>query len=229
MTLYKQSMPPKIFAIWVKTIRKASEMSQDALAAASGITERTVQRVESNGKASMTTRRCLARGLGYEDHDIFDDPTFVATATDALNEAFAEYAKGAQDNYPDHLKLAVEPVNNGAQITVLFGQCHAWAYMCDDSANVEGQDVSAALFDNVQDYGDIWNELPPSGRFEAQGAFTEMLEGIVGHGLCVYVAIRYAKLAPVAKGQAPMPFNIGYLIVVPAGQSPSQILVPKRC
>jgi transcriptional regulator with XRE-family HTH domain len=228
MPLHAQALPPAIFSIWVRLLRAVSEMSQDALAEASGLSERTIQRVESSGRANRMTRRSLARGFGYDNHDIFDDPTFIATAIDAVAEIRAERAKKVEASHPGHIKLAVEPVSSGAQIATLIDQCDAWVYHCNDAANVTGQNVTAVMFDNVQDYGDIWSELPPSARFEAQGAFTKMLEDIAGHGLSVLQTFRSARLAPLAKGQAPMHFDIGYLTVVPAEQAPSHILVPKR-
>ena len=212
----------------MRTLRAASDLSQDALAEASGLSERTIQRIESSGRANQMTRRSLARGFGYDNNDIFDDPTFIATAIDAVAEIHAERAKKIEASHPGHIKLAVEPVSSSAQIAGLIDQCDAWVYHCDDGASVAGQGIAAVLFDNVQDYGDIWSDLPPSGRFEAQGSFTKMLEDIAGHGLCALQASRSAQLAPVAKGQTPMRFNIGYLTVVPAGLAPSHILVPKR-
>ena len=228
MPLHTQTLPPAIFSIWVRLLRAASDMSQDALAEASGLSERTIQRVESSGRANRMTRRSLARGFDYDNHDIFDDLTFIATAIDAVAEIQAERAKKVEVSHPGHVKLAVDLLSSGAQIAAPIDQCDAWVYHCDDAANVTGQNVAAVLFDNVQDYGDIWNELPPGGRFEAQRAFTKMLEDIAGHGLCALQAFRSAHLVSVAKDQAPMPFNIGYLTVVPAGQAPSHILVPKR-
>jgi transcriptional regulator with XRE-family HTH domain len=228
MPLHTQALPPEILAIWVRTLRAASNLSQDALAEASNLSERTIQRIESSGRANQMTRRSLARGFGYDNHDIFDDPMFIATAIDAVAEIHAERAKKVEAEHPGHIKLAVEPVSSGAEIAGIIDRCDAWVYHCDDAASEAGKGMAAMLFDNVQDYGDIWNEIPPSGRFEAQGSFTNMLEDIAGQGLCALQAFRSAHLAPVTKGQAPMPFNIGYLTVVPLGQVPSHILVPKR-
>lgn len=223
-----QALPPKIFALLIRTLRVASDLSQDALAEASCVSERTIQRVESNGRANRMTRRSLARGFGYDNHDIFDDPTFIATANDALAEIFAQRAKEEEAKYPDHIKLAVEAVSSGAQIAGLIDRCDAWVYNCDDKAGIVAKNASAVLFDNIQDYGDIWKELPPSARFEAGDAFTEMLADIASHGLCTYQAFCSGYLAPVRANQAAVSFNTGYLLVVPTGQEPSHILVPKR-
>ena len=228
MSIGTQTIPPTILAIWTRTLRLASNLSQDALAEASGLSERTIQRVETIGRANLMTRRSIARGLGYDNIDIFDDPTFITTAADALAEIHAEGAKNVEANYPDHIKLAVEPVSSGSQIASLIEQCDAWVYHCDDAAGIAGQRTSALLFDHVQDYGDIWGELPPSGRFEAQEAFTGLIAEIAPEGLCAYQSCRFDRLAQVGIDRGPVPFNIGYLIIVPAGQTASHILVSKR-
>ncbi len=181
-----QALSPKIFAIWVRTLRIASNLSQDALAEAAGVSERTIQRIESGARSNPMTRRSLARGFGYKDLDIFDDPSFIKTATEALAEIHAEATKTVEANNPDHIKLIAEPVNRGAQIADLIGQCDAWVFQCDDSISLTGQRVSAVLFDNVQDYGDVWTELSPSAQLEARSTFAEMVDEIANQGLCAY-------------------------------------------
>jgi transcriptional regulator with XRE-family HTH domain len=228
MSLNTQAIPPNILAIWTRTLRLASNLSQDALAEASGLSERTIQRVETVGRANQMTRRSIARGFGYDNLDIFDDPTFITTAIDALAEIHAERAKNSEANHPDHIRLAVEPVSSGSQIASLIDRCDAWVFDCADTASAGGKGLAAILFDNVQDYGDIWQAQYPSARLEAREAFTGMLTDIARERLCVCLAIRPGHLGPVATGQAPVPFNTGYLIVVPAAQALSHILVPKR-
>ncbi|WSH31080.1 helix-turn-helix transcriptional regulator (plasmid) [Rhizobium beringeri] len=70
-------LDPKQLGFWIKCVREGQKWSQEALAAAAGVDVRTVQRVEAGAKASVITRRAIARGLGYDNPDVFDDPTFV--------------------------------------------------------------------------------------------------------------------------------------------------------
>jgi hypothetical protein len=58
-----------------------------ALAASSGLDVRTIQRIKAGQGASVTTRRCLARGLGYEKPDTFDAPEFVMHVHKLLENA----------------------------------------------------------------------------------------------------------------------------------------------
>jgi transcriptional regulator with XRE-family HTH domain len=59
-------LDPSILAWWTRAIREASQWSQEALAEASGVDVRTIQRVEAGRRTDITTRRALARGLGYD-------------------------------------------------------------------------------------------------------------------------------------------------------------------
>lgn len=228
MTPDMQLLPPKTLGFWIRTLRLSSNLSQDALAETAGLTMRTVQRVEAGERASLTTRRCLARGLGYDNPDIFDDPAFVATVTDFVDTLRADQIKAEAARHPDHVKLEVAPAANGAALTSQIDRCDAWVFHCDERATAEAQAEAALLFDNLQDYGDIWQELPPSGRLEAQASFSEMLAAVAAHGLRAYQATRAAYLAGVDKSHAPMPFTIGYVTIVPADEALSHIFVPKR-
>src|SRR6266436_1072254 len=96
MTTFQTMLDPKILGFWTRCIRETQHMSQEALAASSGLDVRTIQRIEGGNAVSVTTRRCLARGLGYENPDIFDDPEFtisvhrVLEGAQAINQAALE-------------------------------------------------------------------------------------------------------------------------------------------
>jgi transcriptional regulator with XRE-family HTH domain len=54
-------LDPKLLGFWTKCLRESQHISQDALAASSGLDVRTIQRIEAGNAVSVTTRRCLAR------------------------------------------------------------------------------------------------------------------------------------------------------------------------
>jgi DNA-binding XRE family transcriptional regulator len=77
------TLEPTLLGFWTKCIREASHWSQEAVAASAGLDVRTIQRVEAGKPVSIKTRRALARGLGYENHDIFQDtPSSSPRSTD---------------------------------------------------------------------------------------------------------------------------------------------------
>lgn len=227
MTIDAQALPPKMLGFWTRTLRMASNLSQDALAEVSGLTVRTIQRVESGKRASLTTRRCIARGLGYDNPDIFDDPAFVGTVKGLLESIIADQIKAEEARYPDHITLPVTAAENGASLGSLIDGADAWVFHCNEKGSRDGQAEVAILFDHLQDYGDIWSELPPSGRLEAQRVFTRLLAAIERHELRAFHGSRATRLMG-TEGQAPLPFTIAYVTVVPVEQQLSRIFVPKR-
>jgi transcriptional regulator with XRE-family HTH domain len=85
---------------WTRAIRQASRWSQEALAASSGLTVRTIQRVEAGRPSDITTRRALARGLGYNNPEIFFDPQFAEKITGFFREIEKTGREALQKQFP---------------------------------------------------------------------------------------------------------------------------------
>ncbi|WP_226462304.1 helix-turn-helix domain-containing protein [Hydrogenophaga taeniospiralis] len=75
-------LTPEELAVLVKINRDYRQWSQEQLAEISGLSARTVQRVEEGLASSTDTRRALARAFDVEDIDAFNKayafPTFGA-------------------------------------------------------------------------------------------------------------------------------------------------------
>lgn len=228
MTVDTHSLPPKMLGFWVRMLRQTQDLSQDALAVASGLTIRTIQRVEAGAQASLTTRRCLARGLGYPNVDVFDDPSFIANVTSFLEAQQAAVLRAEEARYPDHLKLETVELTSGAQLAELVGRVSAWVFNCDDDVTEAGHAMAATLFDMLRDYLDIWEDLSHSNRLETHRDFSELLAGMSEHGVRAYHAIR--KTSIVGRSWAdktPMAVTIGYICVLPEDQKAMHLMVPK--
>src|SRR6266481_147780 len=102
MTTFQTTLEPQILGFWTRCIRETQHMSQEALAASSGLDVRTIQRIERGNAMSITTRRCLARGLGYENPDIFDDPEFARNVHILLESVQAINQDALDDQHPEH-------------------------------------------------------------------------------------------------------------------------------
>lgn len=229
MTLDDGLLEPTMFGSWVKILRLTHKWSQDALAEASGLTVRTVQRVEAGERTSRTTRRGLAKGLGYDNPDVFDDPEFAATVTKFYEIVNADQMAAVEESHPDHLKLAVTPLENGATLASLITACDSWVFHCDEDAPADAQLEAAGLFDLVRDYGDIWEDLGFSDRVLSQVDLATPLDALKALGMRAYQATRATRI--VGKDwvdPTPLPMTIGYVTVIAADRDLSQILVPKR-
>ena len=91
---------PKLFGFWARCVREAEHLSQEALAEAAGITVRTVQRFEAGAGVQIGSRRSLAKALGYDDQDIFDDPKFAATVLGFIDDLKASSKNRSTTNIP---------------------------------------------------------------------------------------------------------------------------------
>jgi transcriptional regulator with XRE-family HTH domain len=78
---------------------------QEQLAAVSGLSPRTVQRVENAKPSDLGTRRALARAFELEDIDAFNKPFKVPTEGE-LREAHAKFAR-------EHITLPATPLTGG--------------------------------------------------------------------------------------------------------------------
>lgn len=229
MTTASQPLPPKALAFWTRTLRTASNLSQDALAAASGLTTRTVQRIEAGLPSSLTTRRCLARGLRYDDPDIFESPAFVKTVTDLLESLKSAQARDFADAHPDCVKVQVKPVDIGASLTELISVVDGWMYHCDEDIAPEARVHAAVLFDNIQDYGDIWSQLSHSDKIEAESHFSELLLPLRLHAARAYKGTRSVRMIGANwPDKTPLPLTMGYVTVVPAHRDIESLMVPKQ-
>jgi transcriptional regulator with XRE-family HTH domain len=225
MTAEMQTLSPRILGFWVRCIRAASKWSQEALAEASGLNLRTIPRIEAGQAASVAPHRSLARGLGYENLDVFDDPPFVAEAHKLL-ETVSDHGEKAR--FPDHLKLLAEPVRTGDALGRLIGASSAYVFNCDDELSDEVKEHAAMLFDLLQDYGDVWSDLTHGDRLSASRSFDENLAEFEQLGARLYSATRATNIVgSMWTDKTPIPITIGYVTLVPNTRDIGHIMVPK--
>lgn len=124
---------PKFLGFWTQCIRKASHWSQEALAANSGLDVRTVQRIEAGNPTTITTRRALARGLGYDNPDVFDDPAFIQS----IHELFDGIQKAQEEEFkkqfPDLIRVSVERAATGQDLAQLAHDSNAYLFHADEA------------------------------------------------------------------------------------------------
>src|SRR5438067_13589598 len=103
-----RNLTPAELAAVVRMLRELRGWSQEQLAEISGLSGRTVQRVEEGLASSADTRRALARGFGFDDIDGFNKPYIVPTPEEAA-AAKARFEK-------EHVTLKVETIQSGKQL-----------------------------------------------------------------------------------------------------------------
>lgn len=226
-------LDPKMLGFWIKCLREGQQWSQEALAAAAGVDVRTIQRIESGEKASVTTRRAIARGLGYDKSEIFDDPKFAEEMVrffDTITKSNQEAAeKEFQKQFPDHRRLAVERVSAGSDLLKMVDDVNAMLPDASKELKDEAQELAAQLFDYIRDCIDILPEVSFSERLVFGREIGSILTSLEKLGAAIYVGTRAVQLRnDVWQDKEPLPMKILYATVVPAETQLTEVVVSKR-
>jgi transcriptional regulator with XRE-family HTH domain len=224
----KTPLDPKLLGFWVRCIRDSQHMSQEALAATANVTVRTIQRFESGKPVSITSRRCIARGLGYENPDAFDDPAFAVSVLQLFDQIKGHNESEQTKQHPDHVRVKVAKILNGEALGRFAEASNAVLLHADDELSEEIKDNAAALFDYVRDLMDL-DDVPFSCKRSYHRELETMLRDLENQGTLVYSAFRDVKLTNDSwVDKTPLPMTVGYLTVVPANKQLDEMYVPRR-
>jgi transcriptional regulator with XRE-family HTH domain len=220
---------PKFLGFWTRCIRETSHWSQEALAASSGLDPRTIQRIEAGKPVSTTTRRALARGLGYDNADVFDDPEFIKAVHALFDDLQKMQDEEVQKQFPDHVRVTVTRVSTGETMAKLAYDSDCYLFNSDDAISPEAKEIAASIFDYMRDLGDVGDEVSFANKLSYQRELDGMLKELEGHGTACYIASRAIKAVGAHWiDKTPIPLTIGYLTVVPAENILTEMMVPRR-
>jgi predicted amidohydrolase YtcJ len=143
--------------------------------------------------ASVTTRRCLARGLGYEKPDTFDAPELVMHVHKLLENAQAIKKEAQEKQYPDHVRLKTARVKNGETLGRFADISNAVVLNADDAISDEAKKTAATLFDYVRDLLDLGDMASCSEKVGYNRDLEALLRELERLGATVYSALRPMK------------------------------------
>jgi DNA-binding XRE family transcriptional regulator len=222
-------LDPKTLGFWVKCIRDTSHWSQEALAANAGLDVRTVQRVEAGKPASLTTRRALARGLGYDNHDIFDSPDFIASVYKILGALTGTSPEAMEKQFPDHMRLPASRVSSGNALGRLADMANGLLPNMEEDLPETAKETAAIIFDYLRDLMDLGSDVPYSDKLAFNRDMGSLLANLEAEGAVIYAATRNMRISNEAwENKTPLPMTIVYLSAVPRDREPKEIMVPKR-
>jgi transcriptional regulator with XRE-family HTH domain len=227
------TLEPKLLGFWTRCIRQSLHWSQEALAASSSLDVRTIQRIEAGQSVSITTRRLLSRGLGYENPDTFDDPEVTTKIHDLIHKLLkivqTSKKEELEKQFPDHIPVPCSLVTSGETLGRLADISNGVLLNANDGISHKAKQVAASLFDYIRDLQDVGD----GASFSDKVAFNRDLEGLLRNleylGTSVYSATRSIKiLGSNWVDKTPMPFTAGYVTVVPAEMLLQEMIVPRR-
>lgn len=229
MTIDIDTKDPKFLAFWTKCLRETSHWSQEALAAASGLDVRTIQRIEAGNPVSVTTRRALARGLGYDNPNVFEDPEFIKGVHALFDGLKKIQDEDVQKQFPDHIRVATARVKNGDGLARIAYEANSYLFHADDAIPDEAKEIAASMFDFLRDLGDVADDISFADKLDCQRSLGELLEQLEEMGAVCYSSFRATKMVGGNwVDKTPFPLTIGYLTIVPAEKVLTEMMVPRR-
>ncbi|MES2948160.1 MAG: helix-turn-helix domain-containing protein [Pseudomonadota bacterium] len=206
------------FAFCIKFFRELRKWSQEQLSAISGLTTRTIQRVENGEKSSIDTRRALARAFGLEDIDAFNKPISIPDVEEqkAQQEQFAR----------DHATLKALPLRTGKELAKLaeVTMLDLFSQAVDLPRNADMH--FAALADYFHEYRDCKELYSEVGKFEVHDAFDVHIEALkaMNFSLCYATRKVVFKSEP---GFEPFKAEALYVVACHRGQELTEFAIPK--
>lgn len=215
-------LTPDELALLVRASRESRKWSQEQLAAISGLSTRTVQRVENAKPSDLDTRRALARAFELEDIDALNKPFNVPTE-DELRETQAKFER-------EHVTLTAMPLTGGGrQLATLFAQ-HA-ADMCTPGLELprEVEEVFARLVDYLREYRECEELYSEVDKLEVYGETQSYIGQLHDMGVSLRFAERHVALnTNPAPGAAPFKTSILYLVAFRVGHEPGEFVTPRH-
>jgi transcriptional regulator with XRE-family HTH domain len=207
-------------ALIIKMCRDFRKWSQEQLSGISGLSVRTIQRVEQGESSDVHTKRALARAFELEDIDAFNKP-IVVPSPEQLQAEKEKFDK-------EHVTLAALPLTTGKQFAKLVEVC--MMDMADPAFELtrEAEITFAEMVDYFREYRDCAELYTEVQKFEIHDALQSYIDELKSHG----VSLRYAERKThitwgTAKDSKPMLVNILYVVGFPLGKEQDHFSVPK--
>lgn len=221
-------LDPKMLGVWARCVREAQHLSQEALAVNASVNIRTVQRFEAGQTINVISRRALAKALGYDNPDIFDDPKFTENVFTFFDGLKTLQQKNLDEEHPDHVRIGAQAMATGAEAARFAHAVNAVSFTIDEGLSDDTKTFAASFCDYVQEMMDV-DDVPMSSRLGFARELDGILQDLRESGAKVYSATCDSRFRSKSWGDAPsMEMTVGYLIIVPADRQLTELYIPRR-
>lgn len=215
-------LEPQELSLIILQQREQRGWTQATLAELSGLTERTIQRVEAGEPSSLDTRRSLARAFELSDIDLFNKPWPIPNA----QRIKAENERIEQET----VAVSIVRFTSGRQVREFAEFIEATAFDCLIELPSEAEAVWAEMQDYFRDYGDVYDCYSAVQKLEVNKDFQRMIDGLKTHELAIGGGVRRVNVTfPLDPTPGtPFPMSAGYLVIGPDKAFPTSVLVPRK-
>lgn len=204
----------------IKLMRKMHHWSQETLAELSGLTTRTIQRIENGEGCSVDSRRALGKAFGNEDIDIYNKPFNIPTPEEI------ERQKAAFDR--ERVTLATVPLTTGKQVVQLAETTQAHLFTTTEDLPSEVDMALAELQDLFTEYRDVHDCYSATEKVQMYAAFQEKIEVLSATSTELCHATRRVLINGDDSNQKPLHFTILYLLACRKGEMPEKMAVERE-
>lgn len=216
-----RSLSKSELAMIVQMLRSARGWTQETLAEIAGVSCRTIQRIEDGQGAAGDTLRAIARAVEADDLDFLIRPQPFPTE--------AGLTRRAEAFERENLMLDASSASTGRALEAFMSGLNLLSCVDTEVTDPASLEDAAALFDYLRDYLDVKGEIGHQHRFGVAAELEAMLARLRDAGWGAVVAVRHTKLTNDHwADKTPWPVAIGYLTLLPKGQTPVKIAVPRR-
>jgi transcriptional regulator with XRE-family HTH domain len=158
----------------IKELRKLKLWTQAQLAEISGVSERTVRRLESTGTAESATLLSILNALD--------------TNLEELENMFNEDESIKKENIEKFADVRfLQRIENGRELVRIFSSAHQFGYDYHDCHTEEQVEFAQVFLSTVADVLDIWDMIEISKRFELENELTRQIKQLEDQGLWVFI------------------------------------------
>lgn len=205
----------------IRIFREVRHWSQEQLAEISGLSVRTIQRVEQGESANFDTRRALARAFELEDIDALNKPFSIPSE---------EERRAAKEKFDcEHVTLILTPLTTGRQLAKLVETCEMDLAEPGFELPRDAAETFAALVDYFREYRDCSELYTETQKLDVYEDLQRHIDDLMSLGVSLrYVERKMQTTASTANlGTKPMSLTALYLVAFRMGHEPEQIATPK--
>jgi transcriptional regulator with XRE-family HTH domain len=167
----------------IRLLRKARAWSQEQLASVASISSRTLQRIEKGESASPETLMALASALEIDVSELTREIEDMDTPE--------KENKPQQDREADQKKkepsiIFLTKVSTGQELCDLVIGVHGCNFANDELQSEQEINLVGGFLQEVEDWGDIWNDVDHQYRLRTIFHFTESIQELEAQGLWVF-------------------------------------------
>lgn len=170
----------------IKLSRHYKQWSQEQLAALSGLSVRTIQRVERGEPSDFDTRRAPASALEFEDIDALNKPFEIPTD---------EKLKAEKEKFDrEHITLDALPLATGRELAKLV-EMHSMDLSTPGfDMKREAEEEFAALVDYMREYRDCNELYSEVQKFDVYDQIQQHIDMLRKQGVSLCYAVRKLQM-----------------------------------